>query len=481
MLTCLGACTKSKTSSKNADRDEPHGRLVVAEAAEVARQHEEQVASGQQPAEARRKQYAEAYYTSGVTLARRGRYSDAERYFLQTLRLLPNHGRAVLSLGDIYTARRQFKAAAEAYQRAGEFDHTLRHTTTKRRQSLCDTVLAIADQRLNDSWIAGTKEVLDFVQAYLNDVGGNEARTRLAKIAPLLEAENALNAALGDLVRFRKEKAYAKLREVAAKYPHSYFGQEANRLLEENGQKIVLGETATGYALPPHWRRKSTDHFVIYYEKNSGLTGTMRHAEQSYERMVSDFAMNDADWKTRVTIYVFGDDGSWRDFLSMNRGRTMEWAGGFAIPSANEIYLYVTDDKTDLYKGVLPHELAHVLHHRYVGGVNQPLWLKEGLAVSQEKGGVKESRRAVKDIVKANRAFPLEALFRLETYPSQAIGLFYAQSTTVVGFLLDEWGIDKFKQFMFAFARERDVKKVIQSVYGVSLDTFEKKWEKYVR
>lgn len=480
-IVCVGGCAKSRKASKEPERDEPRDGLVTAEAAEVAAQHDEQVAAGRQPTKDQRKRYADAYYTSGVALARRGRFAEAEEYFRQALRLWPAHGRAALRLGDIYSAHRQFRAAAEAYQRAGEVDASLRTTVKKRRISLCDYVLAIADQRLNDSSIAGTKEVLDFVQAYLNDVGGDEARERLARIGPLLEAEAALNAARQDLERSPKDAAYRRLREVATKYPRTFFGQEANRLLEENGQRIVLGATASGYALPPHWRRRSTDHFVIYYEKNSGLQGTMHYAEQSYERTVSDFGMDDADWKTRVTIYVFGDDKSWQDFLAMNSDRTIEWSAGFALPSANEIYLYVTDEKSNLYKGVLPHELTHVLHYRYVGGIFQPIWLTEGLAVSQEKGGVKESRRAVKDIVKSHDAFPLEALLRLNSYPSRSINLFYAQSATVVGFMLDEWGIDKLKEFMFAFARAHDTTQVIQSVYGVSLDTFEKKWESYVR
>ncbi|HET6494783.1 MAG TPA: tetratricopeptide repeat protein [Thermoleophilia bacterium] len=485
-IVCFDGCDKDQKTAqtpartKTVDVGSDNGP-TAAEAAEVAARHDEQVAAGGQPTDGQLEQYADACYTSGVTLARRGRYADAERYFREVLRVWPNHGRAVLRLGDIYSQRRQFQAAAEAYYHAGQIEPSLNGTVKERRQGLCDYVLGIADQRLNDSRIAATKEVLDFVLTYLSDVGGDEARTRLGRVQPLLQAEAALNGARQDIQQFRKEAAYKKLRDVAASYPRTYFAQEANRLLEENGQKIVLGETATGFKLPAHWRRTKTEHFIVYYERQSGVQGTTRYAEQSYERIVRDFGMDDAEWKTQVTIYMFGDDESWREFLASNRDRTIEWAGGFALPWANEIYLYVTDDKSDLYKGVLPHELTHVLHDRYVGGIYQPIWLKEGLAVSQQKGGVKESRRAIDDLVKREKAFALEALFGLDNYPSHGIHVFYAQSATVVGFMLDTWGVDKLKQFMFAYARTHDTRRVIESVYGVSLDTFEKKWEKYVR
>jgi len=116
-----------------------------------------------------------------------------------------------------------------------------------------------------------------------------------------------------------------------------------------------------------------------------------------------------------------------------------------------------------------------------VGGIGQPLWLMEGLAVSQEDGGIKEARNAIEDRVKNRAAFGLEKLFRLTYYPSESVHLFYAQSATVVGFMIDEYGLDAFKEFMFAFARTKDTAGVIESVYGISLDTFEEKWEKYVR
>jgi hypothetical protein len=323
--------------------------------------------------------------------------------------------------------------------------------------------------------------VLEFVQAFLDDVGGDEARKRLTRLEPLLKAEAALNEARDDLQHFRKDKAYKKLREVATEYPRTYFGQEANRLLEENGQKIVLDQTATGFTLPPSWRRTVTEHFEIYYEKQTGLTGSKRSAEEAYARIVSDFGMDDAQWKTRVTMYLFSDRDSWHEFLAMNGDKAIEWAGGFALPEANEIYLFVTDRKSNLYDEVLPHELTHVLHYRYVGGIAQPLWLVEGLAVSQQKGGVKDACRAIDGLVKDGEAFSLHDLFNLTYYPPYALRVFYAQSATVVGFMIDEYGVEMLKQFLFAFSSTESTEEAIQEVFGISLDTFEEKWEKYLR
>ncbi len=446
----------------------------------VAR-HQALAGQGKEITPAERELYADAYYSVGARLWRQGKRAESEPYFRAVLGLRPDDARAIVRLGDLFALRRQFRPAAEAYARARTLDTGLTDAIEKRRTRLTKTALAIAAQRAADSKIAAAIEALEFVEEFFGDIGGEEARTQLEQVKPLLRAEQLLAEARDELAHYRNEEGYKRLRQIATKYPRTYFAQEANRLLEKNGQKIVLCDTATGYKLPTHWRRTSTEHFEIYYERATGLSGSKRYAEEAFARIVSDFGMDDAAWTTRVTMYLFSDDESWREFLQMNPDTTMEWAGGFALPWANEIYLYVTERRSHLYKHVLPHELTHVLHHRYVGGIEQPLWLMEGLAVSQEKGGVKGARRAIDDLVENNAAFRLAKLFSLTYYPSEAIHLFYAQSATVVGFMIDEYGLDAFKEFMFAFADTHDTVEVIDSVYGISLDTFEEKWEKYAR
>jgi tetratricopeptide (TPR) repeat protein len=486
-----GGCGGSRGEK---DPDSPRDRAAASAAndggsqAEALKKHQEQIAEhralvqqGTPITDEQRAKYADDYYEVGAQLWRAGQRAEAEPYFLEAVRLWPKHARATARLGDLCALRRQFRAAAEAYQRATELEPDLAGAMAQRRTRLAEFVLAIADQRIDDYQIAGATEVLHFIEQYLNDVAGDKARERLKKIEPYLDAERKLNEGKEHLARLRKTDAYKAFRAVAAEYPRTYFAQEANRLLEENGQKLVLDTTATGYALPPTWRRTRTEHFEIYYEKRSGLTGAMRNAEEAYARIVRDFGMNDAEWKTRVRMYLFSDADSWRDFLAMNRSKTMEWAGGFALPWANEIYVYVADHKADLYKDVLPHELTHVLHYRYVGPTFQPLWLTEGLAVSQQEGGVKHACNAIDRLVRNGKAFPLSELFKLTYYPPQALHLFYAQSATVVGFMIEEFGIAKFKEFLFEFAHTQDTVKAIESVYGMPLDTFERKWEKYVR
>ncbi len=472
------------SASKRAQRSEatqPIEARHVPDASPLIQQHHELIRSGKKPTARQCRLFADAYYEVGVELVRKGKRAEAEPYFREALRLWPKHARATLRRGDIFAVRRQFKPAAQAYERAGKLDVALQRTVRKRRTRLVELVLAIADQRLADCEVAGARQVLEFVQRYLEDVGGDEARKRLKKLEPLLRAEVLLGEARQEIARHPKTEGYKKLRQVATDFPRTYFAQEANRLLEANGRKIVLHDTATGYKLPLHWRRTTTEHFEIYYEKQRALTGAKRHAEEAFRKIVADFGMDDIEWKTRITMYLFSDDEEWQAFLRMNRDKTMEWAGGFALPWANEIYVYVSDEKKYLYKRLVPHELTHVLHYRYVGGIYQPLCITEGLARFQEKGGVKEAREAIDELVKRGEAFELEELFKLSYYPPQAISLFYAQSATLVGFMIDEYGLDKFKEFMFAFASTRDAAETIGSVYGISLDIFGKKWEKYVR
>jgi len=53
------------------------------------------------------------------------------------------------------------------------------------------------------------------------------------------------------------------------------------------------------------------------------------------------------------------------------------------------------------------------MHSMQYAASIQPIWIKEGLARFQEKGGVKEARRAIDDLVKHNHVFRLRTLFNL--------------------------------------------------------------------
>ena len=478
-----GSCTSDDAADEQNADDEQNAAETsdLAEQRRLIEQHRALVAKGGTFTSEQRELFADAYYSVGLSFFRERKRAESEPYFREAFRLWPRHARAVLRLGDLYLAAREFKAAAQAYERAAELDVALRQAVEERRAQLAELVLLLADQRRRDFQVYGAREALEFVEKHFGDIAGDEARERLKALAPLLRAQKLLDEAKEDIAREPKDQGYKKLRQVAMIYPKSYFAQEANRLLAENGQEMVLFDTATGYRLPRHWRCTVTEHFEIYYEKRRAVAGTVRHAEAAFKKIVDDFGMGDFEWKTRVTVYLFSDSDEWQAFLRMNEDRTMEWSGGFAVPSANEIYVHVTDSKGALYERLFPHELTHVLHHRYVGGIPQPLWLKEGLARWQEKGGVEEARRAIENLVKDDQAFTLPQLFSLTDYPEHAIKLFYAQSATVVGFIVAEYGLDALKDLMFAFSRTSDTRRALDEVLGIGLDTFEKKWKQYVR
>lgn len=484
-LVLAGVLAAGCGGSREPDQSAGERKAPKADTAEqqaLVQEHRELVKQGGTPTPEQRELYADAYYSLGARLWRQGRRDEAGRYFWEALRLRPEHARAMVRLGDLYAMKGQFKAAAQAYERAGQLDVGLRTTVGRRRVRLLNMVLVIADRRLHDYQIAGAREVLEFVQQYLADVGAEEAQRRLAEIEPLLGLERLVREAQADIAAGHTIDGYRKLREVATDHPRTYFAQEANRLLEEHGQKIVLHETATGCKLPLHWRRASTEHFEVFYEKRAALTGAKRAAEKAFAKIVSTFGMADARWQTRTTVYVFSDSEAWRDFVAANADKEiMEWARAFAAPWGNEIYMHVTEDTDELYDHILPHELAHVLHHRYVGGAHQPIFLKEGIAVSMERDGAKEARDEIRRRVKDGSAFPLAKLVSFSAYPDRDVRLFYAQSATVVGFIVDEYGLDGLKELMFAFRGTTDSVHAIEEVFGVSLDTFEKKWEKFVR
>lgn len=93
------------------------------------------------------------------------------------------------------------------------------------------------------------------------------------------------------------------------------------------------------------------------------------------------------------------------------------------------------------------HEVCHaVLHLRYPGRLI-PRWFDEGLAVCQELP--EERERLVQPLLRSSHRFSTRQLFQMRDYPRD-IALFYAQSYSLVDFLVTRHGERELLRFLEA-------------------------------
>lgn len=129
----------------------------------------------------------------------------------------------------------------------------------------------------------------------------------------------------------------------------------------------------------------------------------------------------------------------------------------------------------------LRHELTHVVTN--VAGKGPfsdiPAWLDEGTAVYSQKQVDDSYQRAIQAAARRDRLLPLRALNTLGSDPN-SVNLWYAQAWSLVNYLIDTYGKEKFAELFATFKAGSTVENALQSVYGISQDELEAAWRESI-
>lgn len=123
------------------------------------------------------------------------------------------------------------------------------------------------------------------------------------------------------------------------------------------------------------------------------------------------------------------------------------------------------------------HEATHLLLREAVDTpvAKIPSWLNEGLAMYFEQGSVGR-QRVVED---ALRRGSLMRLRNMNTVPGRPrdVQVFYAQSRSVVNYMMDRLGLDRMAALLDALREGERIDLAVQRSYGLSLEEMEVQWK----
>ncbi|MBL7155671.1 MAG: hypothetical protein ISS90_00835 [Candidatus Omnitrophica bacterium] len=247
---------------------------------------------------------------------------------------------------------------------------------------------------------------------------------------------------------------------------------------------IIIGLLCCGLAQASGWQAVKSEHFVVYYKEDKNFAGeTLRQAEKYYNKIASDLGYSRYDkfwqWENRVKIYIYPTR---EDFVE-STGIERQWANGMANYEKKEIISYKWSK--GFTESLLPHELTHLIFRDFVGFTGKiPLWLDEGVAQWEEKARG-HAIKIVKNLIKDGNYIPVRRLMAMDVRHEDNYELarnFYAQATTLVGYLIEEYGGIKFSLFCRQLRDGKSVDEALSFVYANSIrsvDELEKKWLKY--
>jgi hypothetical protein len=227
---------------------------------------------------------------------------------------------------------------------------------------------------------------------------------------------------------------------------------------------------------PPAWKKVTSPHFIVMYTGDEALAKTVaERAESYYTAIATDLGYtrykNFWLWDNRVKILIYPTAESFAEACN-----APAWAAGRASVQRHEIASYRQSGEGFL-SDLLPHELSHLILSDFIGESRVPLWLTEGFA-QWEQGGRKPP--AAGRLMP--RRFPLKDLAAMDIRRDNdrdRVILFYAQSASIVGFLINTYGGEAFGTFCRALRDGKDLAAALAAAYPddvPSLEALEKKW-----
>jgi len=155
-----------------------------------------------------------------------------------------------------------------------------------------------------------------------------------------------------------------------------------------------------------------------------------------------------------------------------------EWTGGVAFPAYNTIVIGIAPGSMDWGKRAIAHELGHLVVHQYVFGPYGvlPTWLDEGLAMDAEGDLRSDLQQMLSQAIARDTLFSISSIASSFPADPNEAKLSYAESYSVVQFLIDRYGGDKIVELLQVFKNGSTDDEALLQVYGFDTDGLGERW-----
>jgi len=225
------------------------------------------------------------------------------------------------------------------------------------------------------------------------------------------------------------------------------------------------------------WHSLTDGKVTVFWYKGdeSFVQELMAAAHQALARLAEDTG---AHLKKPAKIYLYANAQDLRGAMIYPQ----EWTGGVAFTRHGTIAIGISPNNLVWGKRAIAHELAHlVIHQMTFNPYNDlPTWLDEGLAMYAE-GPLELALAAY-----LNRAVAENSLISVRSLSSpfsayaEEATLSYAQSYSLVEFLITSYGQGKMLELLNTFSQGSSYDGALNKVYGFDMDGLDTLWRDYI-
>ena len=175
-----------------------------------------------------------------------------------------------------------------------------------------------------------------------------------------------------------------------------------------------------------------------------------------------------------IKIYIYASDSDLKGAMIASN----EWSGGVAFTDFGIIAISISPGELDWGKGALVHELTHlVVRQATFSPYGQlPLWLDEGLAMYNEGEPDSVFRSSLEEAILKGELISVRSLCSPFSAYSEKARLSYAQSYSLVEYLLDNYGQDQMLDLLALLKQGNTYDEALTEVYGFDINGLDARW-----
>ena len=226
-----------------------------------------------------------------------------------------------------------------------------------------------------------------------------------------------------------------------------------------------------------NWRSITEGDVTLYWYEGNDSFGRelMDTAQKALAQLFEDTG---AYLKEAVDLYIYADAQDLQGSMIFPQ----DWTGGVAFTRYGTIAIGVAPYALNWGKRAVVHELTHLVTHQMTFNPysDLPTWLNEGISMYAE------GKLEAVYTVYLNRAVAQDDLLSVRSLASpfsayaEKSYLSYAQSYSLVKFLIDEYGSDKMYELLKTFKQGSSYDGALMQVYSFNMDGLNSLWRDYV-
>jgi hypothetical protein len=225
------------------------------------------------------------------------------------------------------------------------------------------------------------------------------------------------------------------------------------------------------------WRHLTQNNVTLYwyYGSDSFAAELMQTCQDTLIMLGDDTG---AYLESPVRIYIYSSSSALKDAMVYAK----EWTGGVAYPSYGAIAIGITQSNIEWGKRALAHEIAHLITAQMTANPYNsiPVWLNEGISMYAEGELETDYEYYLKAAIIDESLISVQSLCSPFSALSEKSYLSYAESYSIVAFLIEKYGQQKMHQLLTVFQNGSTYDNALRTVYGFDLAGLNDLWQTYI-